>query len=383
MKPDLRDLFAHKLDDMARLARDLVAIESPTTVKAAVDRLGERIAAELAQHGAEIVIHPRDEVGDIIEGRWYTDRSGPPILLVCHLDTVHPIGAIERNPVRFQNGGLFGPGAYDMKGSVATVIGALAGLQSIGAQPPRPVIALMTTDEETGSFHSRALIEAHAGDAALVLIMEAAMPDGSLKTWRKAVGHYTIRAYGAAAHAGGAHELGVNAIEEMSHQILRLQQMTDYEAGTTVSVGTVSGGTRSNVVPDMCEAQVDVRALTMAEMERLHAQISSLQPVLEDARVEVEGGFDRPPMERNALMIATFERARQIAARYGLALRESGTGGASDGNYTAALGTPTLDGLGPLGDGAHTDREFLNVPSMADSAALVAALLLEWPAGGE
>lgn len=379
MQPDLHEYFEHKRDDMARLARDLVAIESPTTVKAAVDRLGERVARELEACGAALTVHPRKEVGDIIEARWHADHPGAPLLIVCHLDTVHPIGATVRNPVRFEDGGLYGPGAYDMKGSVATVISAIGGLRELGVFPERPMIALMTTDEETGSFYSRDLIQELAEGAALALIMEAALPDGSLKTWRKAVGHYTVRTYGSAAHAGGAHEFGVNAIEEMAHQILKLQGMTDYEAGTTVNVGVVQGGTRSNVIPHVCEAQVDVRAMTVEEMERLHQQVEGLESVLDDTDLNVEGGFDRPPMERNALMIETFERAQQIAAQYGLALKESGTGGGSDGNYTAAIGTPTLDGLGPLGDGAHTDREFLSVPSMVYSATLVAALLRHWP----
>ncbi len=379
MKLHLRAHFESRLDEMARFARDLVSIESPTTSKVAVDAVGEVVAAALADCGAEIVVHPRAEVGDIVEARWNAGAPGAPLLIVCHLDTVHPAGAVKRNPVRFEDGGLYGPGAYDMKGSVAVVVGAVGGLQELGVFPERPVIALMTTDEETGSFYSRELIQARAEGAALALIMEAALPDGSLKTWRKAVGRYTVRTYGTAAHAGGAHEYGVNAIEEMGHQILRLQGMTNYDAGTTVSVGIVSGGTRTNVVPDQCEAQVDVRALTLAEMTSLDERILNLTPVLDGARVEVEGGFDRPPMERNSQMVETFERARAIAEGYGLTLKESGTGGGSDGNYTAAIGTPTLDGLGPLGDGAHTDHEFLNIPSMADSATLVAALLREWP----
>ena len=183
-----------------------------------------------------------------------------------------------------------------------------------------------------------------------------------------------------AAHAGGAHESGLNAIEEMAHQIIALQKLTDYEKGTTVSVGIISGGTARNTVPDRCEALVDVRAMARDEMERLTAAIMSLRPVLPRARVEVEGGFDRPPMERDARMIATFTRAREIAASHGLTLREAGSGGASDGNYTAALGTPTLDGLGPTGDGAHSEREFVVVQSMPLSATLIAALLLDWPA---
>lgn len=379
-RPDqLRATLEARMEQMAHLAQDMVAIESPTTDKQAVDRLGERVAGELEKLGADLTIHPRAEVGDIVEARWNADQPGRPLLIACHMDTVHPLGMLKENPVRREGERLYGPGAHDMKGGIAAVFGALGALRDAGRFPRRPIVVLVTTDEETGSFHSRDLIQARADGAALALIMEAALPDGSLKTWRKSVAHFVVRAYGIASHAGGAHEAGLNAVEEMAHHVLALQNMTDYEAGTTVNVGVISGGTRGNVVPDECEAHVDVRALTVDEMERVTAQVYGLKPVLPGARLEVEGGFDRPPMERDGRMIDTFEQARRIAARYGLELRESGTGGASDGNYTAAMGTPTLDGLGPLGDGAHTGREYLLVSSLPRSATLVAALLLDWP----
>jgi glutamate carboxypeptidase len=265
-----------------------------------------------------------------------------------------------------------------MKASLVVVLHAIRGLRELGLLPERPLTVLLTGDEETGSVHSRDLIQERARGAALALIMEPAMPDGSLKTWRKSVGEFNIRAYGLAAHAGGAHESGLNAIEEMAHQIVALQRLTDYKLGTTVSVGMVSGGTARNTVPDRCEALVDTRALTTAEMERLTAAIYALKPVLPGSQIEIEGGFDRPPMERDAQMIATFERAKAIGAKYGLALRESGTGGASDGNYTASIGTPTLDGLGPVGNGAHSEREHVIANSLATSATLLAALIREW-----
>lgn len=379
MTDHLRDYFNARVDDLIALTSDLVALESPTDDKAAVDRMGARVAEELDALGAELTVHPRSEVGDILEARWQGDHPGRPLLLVCHMDTVHPIGALAQNPLRVEDGRLYGPGSYDMKAGIASTLMALRGLRDLHLLPPRPIIALMTSDEETGSFHSRDLIQQRAEGAALALIMEAALPDGSLKTARKSVAHFVVRTYGVAAHAGGAHESGVNAIEEMSHQILALQRLTDYAKGTTLNVGVISGGTRANVVPAVCEVQVDVRAATQAEMERVEAAIRGLKPVLPGARVEVEGGFDRPPMERDHLMAKTFKRAQAIAARYGLILRESSTGGASDGNYTAAIGTPTLDGLGPYGDGAHSEREYVRLEALAWSATLVAALLRDWP----
>ncbi len=381
MKPNLRAYFDQQTEQMVALLADLIRIESPTRDKDAVDRMSERVATELEALGASLTIHTRQEVGNIVKAGWFLDRPGKPILFLCHMDTVHPVGALEDNPVREEDGRLFGPGAYDMKASIVAVLHTLRGLEEMAILPERPIIALMTTDEETGSYHSRTLIEELAADAALVCVMEPALPDGSLKTWRKATGMFTVRTQGIASHAGGAHEMGLNAIEEMAHHILALQGMTDYQSGTTVSVGMVEGGTARNVVPEFCELAVDVRAMTPDEMERLTEQILALKPVLPGAQLEVFGEFDRPPMERNDLMRRTFEQAKQIAAAHGITLRESGSGGGSDGNFTAALGTPTLDGLGPIGDGAHTSDEQVILRSLGPSAALLAALLLGWPRG--
>ncbi|MCC6904909.1 MAG: M20 family metallopeptidase [Anaerolineae bacterium] len=379
MKPDLLNLFIQDTDTMIELLSELMQIESPTSDKAAVDRKGERIRHELEAIGAEVEVHQREAVGDILVGRWNMDRPGKPILFVCHMDTVHPIGMLARNPVRIEDGLLYGPGACDEIGGIVAMLAALRALRDQSLFPERPVIALMTSDEETGSDHSRDLIIELARQSALALVMEGAMPDGSLKTWRKSPGRFTLRTHGIASHAGGAHESGLNAIEEMAHQVIALQRMTDYKAGSTVSVNIVNGGTASNVVPDLCEVSIDARVITQAELERMTNQIMGLKPVLPGARLSVEGRFDRPPMERNELMIQTFEAARNIGTAYGLTLRESGTGGASDGNYTAAAGVPTLDGIGPTGTGAHTDKENVQIRALSQSAALLAGLLLDWP----
>ncbi len=378
MKTDLRAYFADQLENTLTLLEDFIALESPTHDKIAVDRFGARVAEELRSRGAEVIPHAREQVGDILEARWQMDLPGKPLLFVCHMDTVHPIGMLDKNPIRREDGRLYGPGANDMKASITAVINSIGGLIDLDILPERPIIALMTTDEETGSGNSRDFIMERAGDSALAMIMEPALPDGSLKTWRKSAGEFQVRTYGIASHAGGAHEGGLNAIEEMAHQILTLQRMTNYKVGSTVSVGVINGGTVRNVVPDQCELQVDARAMTTEEMERMTAQILALKPILPGAQVEVTGGFDRPPMERNQQMIQTFEQAKQIGAEHGLTLRESGTGGASDGNYTASIGTPTLDGLGPIGEGAHTDRENILIDSMPQCMALLAALVLNW-----
>lgn len=381
MPDTLRTHIAARTDRMVDLTRELAAIESPTDDRNAVNHVGAHVATELERLGARIKIHHRDEVGDIVSGVFGADRPGQPILVLSHMDTVHPIGAIEANPIRIEDDRLYGPGTYDMKSSIAVTIAAVEALQELGQMPDRPIITLMTSDEETGSFHSRDLIQELAAQSALALVLEAALPDGSLKTWRKSVGRFNVRVQGIASHAGGAHEMGCNAIEEMAHQILKLQRMTDYKVGTTVNTGVISGGTKSNVVPDVCELEVDIRALTEAEMERITAEVLALKPVMPGAKVSVEGGFDRPPMENDAQMQATFQRAKEIAGAYGLTLRASGTGGASDGNYTAAIGTPTLDGLGPVGDGAHSERENIVIADLPRRALLLAALLKDWPVG--
>jgi glutamate carboxypeptidase len=363
---------------MADLLEELVAIESPTSDPDAVNRMGERVAEKLDMIGAALTVHPRTEVGDIIEARWNADKPGKPLLIVCHMDTVHPVGELGRNPVRRENGRLYGPGSYDMKGSIVTAMEAVRGLRDLDALPDRPLIMLMTSDEETGSAYSRELIQTIAKESALAMIMEPALPDGSVKTSRKSVGGFTVKAFGVASHAGGAHEQGVNAIEELAHQVIALQKMTDYQRGTTVSVGFVEGGTARNTVPDRATVEIDTRAVTTAEMERLTRQIYDLKPVLKGARLEISGGFDRPPMERDDTMIRAFTQAQQIAAKHGLTIREASAGGASDGNYTAATGTPTLDGLGPQGDGAHSEHEFILTASLATSALLIASLVMEW-----
>jgi glutamate carboxypeptidase len=374
------DFAPHTNAMVAQLIR-LVEIESPSTDKQAVDRLGQVVAQVAGSLGAAVTTEPRAAVGDPVVARWGAASgagSAAPIVLLCHLDTVYPVGTLARTPVREAAGLLRGPGTFDMKASTVIALTAVAQLRERGLWPTRPVTALFTTDEEIGSDHSRALIEQHARGAALVLCLEPALPDGSLKTWRKGVGDFTLVAHGRAAHAGADHERGRNAIEELAHHVLAAQALTDYQAGTTVNVGVIEGGTRSNVVPERARAHIDMRVLAPAEAERIAAWMFSRQPVLEGTRLEVTGGLNRPPMPRNALMAATFEKAQQIGAQVGLALTEGGTGGGSDANFVAPLGVPVLDGLGPRGNGAHSEREHIVIASLAERAALVAGLLTGW-----
>jgi glutamate carboxypeptidase len=354
----------------------ITAIESPSTDKAAVDRLGAVMADELRQLGAAVTVEAQTAVGDHVIGRWGSGRDG--ILIMCHMDTVYGLGTLARQPLREGDGKLFGPGVIDMKASLALTLVVLAQLRAHARWPARSITTLFTSDEEIGSEHSRALIEQLARESALVLCMEPALAGGALKTERKGIGAMTITTTGRATHAGADHENGRNAIEEMAHHILTAQSLTDYAQGTTVSVGVVSGGTRANVVPDAARAEVDYRVATPAEAERLQTWMRSRQPMLRGTSVAVTGGINRPPMPRDAVMQATFARAKAIAGDLGMALTEGSTGGGSDANFVAPLGVPVLDGLGAQGNGAHSEREHILLASLPERAALLAALLTEW-----
>ncbi|SNB63861.1 M20 family metallopeptidase [Thermoflexus hugenholtzii] len=372
------ETFLRLQEELVALLRELVLRESPTTEKAAVDRLGEFVAERLRELGAQVERIPQEAVGDHWVATWGDPEASTQILTLCHLDTVWPLGTLERMPLREEDGRLYGPGVFDMKGGIAVLLGALQGLRTLGLHPPHRVRMLFTSDEETGSETSRPLIEEEARRSQLVLCLEPALPDGSLKTFRKGVGDFIVIAHGRSAHAGADPQRGINAIEELAYQIMRLRALADPRRGTTVTVGVIRGGTRPNVVPEYAEMVVDVRVATRAEMDRMEKAFRSLRPVLDGARVEVRGGFNRPPMERDARMVATFRRACTIAAELGLTLTEGGTGGGSDANFTAALGVPTLDGLGAVGNGAHALDEHVWIASLPQRAALVAALLARW-----
>ncbi len=361
-------------DDMVAHLVQLVEIESPSNDKAAVDRLGAVLADQLRDLAASVDVLPQAEAGDHLRARWGDGPDG--VLLLCHMDTVWDVGTLARMPVRIADGRLYGPGAFDMKGGIVNALWAIRALRELNLLPDRRITLLITSDEEVGSVTSRALIEAEAVAHRAVYVLEPAHPPrASLKTWRKGVGMYRVRAKGVAAHAGAAHDQGVNAIEELAHHILAIQALTDYEVGTTVNVGVVGGGTRSNVVPEEAWASVDLRVMNAAEAERVDRFMRSLTPKLPGASVEVSGGLNRPPMVRTAATVALFERAAAIAAELGFPVDETGTGGGSDGNFTAALGVPTLDGLGVAGDGGHAQHEHVIISSLPERAALLAGML--------
>jgi glutamate carboxypeptidase len=330
----------------------------------------------MQNRGATVAAVPQERAGDHLIGRWGRGAGG--VLLLCHMDTVWDLGTLAERPVRVTDGRLYGPGAYDMKGGIVIGLAAVAALRQTDSLPPRRITLLITSDEELGSDTSRALIEAEAREHEAVLVLEPAHPPhGALKTWRKGVGEYKLGVTGRAAHAGAAHQAGVNAIEELARQVLVIQGLTDYAAGTTVNVGVVHGGSRSNVVPDRALADIDVRVMNMAEAARIDTALRSLRPHHPAATLKLAGGLNRPPMERTPATVALFAKAAGIAAALDFTVTETGTGGGSDGNFTAGLGIPTLDGLGATGDGAHALDEHVILASLPERGALLACLLLD------
>ena len=358
------------------LLRSLVEIESPTTEKAAVDSLGEFVAESMRRRGAVVRQFPQAAGGNHWLGQWGDGTGG--ILLMAHLDTVHAIGTLARMPWRLSGKRLHGPGVLDMKAGIAIALTAMESLHEASWTPASRVSLLCTSDEETGSHTSRELIEQLAREHSLVLCLEPGLPDGSLKTWRKGIGDFRVEVTGRAAHAGANPEAGVNAIVEMAHVIRQVAALEDPAKGTSVSVGVIGGGTRSNVVPATCFAEIDMRVLEESEMTRLDAALAGLSPTLAEARISFEGGWNRPPMPRTAILAETFARAQAIAARLGLQLTEGGTGGGSDANFVAPLGVPVLDGLGAIGNGAHSEREYIELDSLPSRTALLAAMISEW-----
>lgn len=359
---------------LARLRR-LVELESPSGDEMRLRAVAAGFAEQLTVLGAATQTRDAPGVGEHVIGRLHgADSHLDPILVLGHLDTVHPVGAFD--PVfRVEGERAYGPGTFDMKGGWACVLESIARLQAGGSGPRRPVIVLATCDEETGSETSWDLIETLAGEASAVLVPEPPFPDGGAKTRRKGVAWYRVTARGRSSHAGLAPDDGINAVLELAHQVLAIAALADRPAGTTVSVDMIEGGTASNVVPGSAWAEVDVRFTTMAEAERVDARIRSLVPALEGSVLEFRGGINRPPMERTEGVAALYGQARKIALEAGWDLSEGVSGGASDGSITAGLGVPTLDGIGPVGAGAHALDEHVDIGDLPRRVLLYGRLM--------
>jgi glutamate carboxypeptidase len=367
---------AREAETIARL-RWLIEHESPTDSKPDVDRLGRALAERGAALGATVETLPQERFGDLIRLEW-PGRGDGQTLVLTHIDTVWPLGSLQAMPYRVDDGRVYGPGSLDMKAGVAMLLTALEAFQEAGRAPARRLVWLITSEEEIGSPVSRPAIESLARASDYVLVLEPGQGKaGALKTSRKGVGLFTLSIAGRAAHAGLEPGRGVSAVEELAHQVLRLHGLTDLAAGTSVNVGIVRGGSRRNVVAAEAVAEIDLRIATMAEAERIVPAIQGLTPVLPGTRLTITGGVNRPPMERTPAGAAAYERVRAIGRRLGLALDEASSGGGSDGNFTAALGAATVDGLGGVGDGAHAAHEHVAIRSLIERGALLAALLDE------
>ena len=355
----------------------LVQVESPSNDPAGVARAMDMVSGWARDLGGRVERHssPDEEGAGVLEAYFgAADDARAPVLLLGHLDTVWPVGTLVRMPFRVEDGWAYGPGVLDMKAGVVMAVEALRLLRE--ADPRRPVILLLSGDEETGSHCSRARVEAVASRCRAVFVLEPAQGDaGAYKTERKGVGHYRLEIAGRAAHSGVDFGAGRSAVRELAFLIEQISALTDLERGITVNVGVVGGGTQANVVAAEAWAEIDVRVRTLGDAEQMDARLRALTPRDAECRLQVTGGLNRPPMEHSAGTVALFEQARGIAAGLGLELQEAATGGGSDGNFTAALGIPTLDGMGATGRGAHAENESIRTDSLVLRTVLLAAMM--------
>jgi glutamate carboxypeptidase len=370
-------LLRPRLPRMLATLRQFVLAESPSLEKASADRCCRLIASEWSKRGTRVERLAQKHRGDHLRVIWLPRTPRPPgqVLVLGHYDTVYATGALAKMPFRVTRGKAYGPGVFDMKAGLVQALFAFDALQQSAAPLRKRIVFLWTSDEEIGSESARHLIELEARRSDAVFVLEPAFGSrGLLKTARKGVGTAEITIHGRASHAGLAPQEGINAVHELARQITRIEEWNDLRRGVTINADLIEGGTRSNVIADRARAVLDLRALRIADMRRLERRLHALRPFLPGARIHIHGGFNRAPLERK-MSAALFARAKSLAAQMGLSLGECIAGGGSDGNLTAALRIPTLDGLGAVGDGAHSPREHVLISTMPARAALLAALL--------
>jgi glutamate carboxypeptidase len=369
--------FEERKDQIVQTVRQLAEAESPSDNKPAADRLASLLAGRFEGLGGHAMLHRAQDFGDHLQVDFAGQRSGKPVLLLGHYDTVYPLGTLSTMPCRVADGRLYGPGVFDMKSGIATMLHVIEGLRAWHEDTlPRPVTVLLVSDEEVGSDSSRHITESLAKKASAVLVLEPSHGlKGAVKTARKGVAEYTLKVTGKAAHSGLDFEKGVSAILELACQVPAISAFTDLKRGLTVNVGLVSGGTRVNVIPAEATASIDVRIARMKDAAGIDRKLRSLKPFNRRCKLAVSGGLNRPPMERTAGVAALFDKASKIAKELGWKLEEVAVGGGSDGNFTAGLGIPTLDGLGGVGEGAHATHESILISELPRRAALLAELI--------
>ena len=373
--------FSEQQDRMVETVRKLVEIESPSDNKPAVDLVAAFLAPKFEGLGGRTQLHRSNDFGDSLQIDFgglsrlgSADRQ--PVLLLGHYDTVYPLGTLAGMPCKIENGRLRGPGVLDMKSGIALMLHAIEALQAWHGQLPRPVTVFLVSDEEVGSYSSRKTTEALAKESAGVLVLEpAAGLRGAVKTARKGVGEYRLRVKGVAAHAGLDPGKGHSAILELARQIAVVAKLNNLRQGLSVNPGVIEGGTRTNVIAAEASAEIDVRIKSAKQASGIDRKMRSLKPFDKHCKLEMTGGINRLPMERTAGVAALYKKAQEIARQVGWKLEEAAVGGGSDGNFTAGMGIPTLDGLGGVGEGAHAVHEFIVISELPRRALLLAGMI--------
>jgi glutamate carboxypeptidase len=372
--------FEQRRDGLVATIRQLVEIESPSDDKRAVDRIAGFLKPKFEALGGRARLHPSNKFGDSLQVDFAGTRGGStnrqPVLLLGHYDTVYPVGTLANMPCKIENGHMRGPGVFDMKSGIALMLHAIEALQAWHGALPRPVTVFLVSDEEVGSYSSRKITEALAKESAGVLVLEpAAGLKGAVKTARKGVGEYMLRVKGVAAHAGLDPGKGHSAILELARQIGVVAKLANLKQGLSVNPGVLQGGTRTNVVAADASVGIDVRIKRAKQAAGIDRKLRALKPFDKHCKVEITGGINRMPMERTGGVAALYNKAREIAGTIGWKIEEAAVGGGSDGNFTAGMGIPTLDGMGGVGEGAHAVHEYIVISELPRRAFLLARMI--------
>ena len=373
--PERLDYFESRLPALVQTIREFVEIESPSDNKLAADRMGTLLAARFEAAGGHASVHRAENYGDNIQIDFPGRDKIKPVLLLGHFDTVYPLGTLANMPCHQTGDRLHGPGVLDMKSGVALMLYAIEALKSWHGALPRPVTVFLVSDEEVGSYSSRRITEKLARESAAVLVLEPAGPRGAVKTARKGVGEYFLTAQGIASHAGLDPGKGHSAILELAHQITKIWKWNDLKRGLSINPGVIHGGTRTNVIAAEAVIEIDVRIKSAKQAAGIDRRFRALKPVDKHCKLAIRGGINRLPMERKAGVIALYKKAKALAAHINWKLEEAAVGGGSDGNFTAGIGIPTLDGMGALGDGAHAIHEHIIISELPRRALLLAGMI--------
>jgi len=367
--------FEARQEQIVQTIREFVEIESPSDNKLAADRMGAFLAGSFEAVDGHARVHHADDYADSLEINFSGRENIKPVLLLGHFDTVYPLGTLTTMPCHVADGRMHGPGVLDMKSGIALMLYAIAALQAWHGSLPRPVTVFLVSDEEVGSYSSRKITEALARESAAVLVLEPAGPRGAVKTARKGVGDYTLNVKGVAAHAGLDPGKGHSAILELARQITAVSKLNDLGRGLSVNPGVIRGGTRTNVIAAEATVEIDVRIAHAKQAATLDRKLRALKPFDKHCKLSIEGGINRMPMERNAGVAALYKKAQAIAKHMDWKLEEAAVGGGSDGNFTAGIGIPTLDGLGGVGQGAHAVHEHIVISELPRRALLLAGMI--------